>query len=34
MKTPIALSMLLSPFSFLTTNGGCCPSRSALYCAC
>lgn len=31
MKTPIALSMLLSPFSFLTTNGGCCPSRSALY---
>ena len=31
MKTPIALSMLLSPFSLPHDEGRCCPSRSALY---
>lgn len=31
MKTPIALSMLLSPFSLPHDERWCCPSHSALY---
>ena len=31
MKTPIALSMLLSPFSLPHDERWCCPLRSALY---